>query len=651
MSLGADKEYLSVHSYSTGGIETEVNKMLGKYKMVALCTARIHDDVNHDFIVAFNKKLTEMGCRLLVFTTCSDLYWSSPSEQGERSIFELINYDILDALVIFSERIKNDEVIDDIISRAAQKNIPVISIGGNHKGCANISFDYETGFEKTVRHMIDDHGYTDCHFVAGLKNNEFSDNRIKVFRKVMAEHGITVTEDMISYGEFWSRPTIAVAEELLKRPKLPEAIICANDTMAVTVCSVFRNHGVNVPEDVKVSGFDGIREILYSIPKITSCGCDYGELAARIAKLIDQKFHGKDICGEHFVVPSLIISESCGCPDEQTFDVTEYLNEVGNIFYRYQEEERAFVEIAAKAQNSGTLDKLAACFFNEYIYDTCCMLTDDCVNETVEPHTKPSGAPFGGKMHLLFDTNTHQPEPIINFSADELVPDLAGRMIHLHPIIFVALNFLDVPMGYVCFQHHDYNRENYIRIPQVVMGLNNSIGGFKSIRYQQYLITRIEKMYQLDALTGLYNRGGFLVRYKEFLEKLDENASISVVLSDLDGLKPINDTYGHDEGDNAISTAAAVLKYACPENALCVRIGGDEMLAVYEGCEDGSVKQRIIEQLAVYNGCSGKPYEVSASVGIYISPPGESRDFEELLKKSDELMYMDKSKKKNRRRK
>lgn len=624
--------------------------MLGKYKIIGLCTARIHDDVNHDFITALNTKLTEMGCRLLVFTTCSDLYWKSPSEQGERSIFELINYDMLDALVVFSERIKSDEAIDDIISKALENNVPVISIGGNHKDCANISFDYEKGFEKTVRHMIDDHGCTDCHFVAGMRNNDFSDNRIKVFRKIMAEHGVTVTEDMISYGEFWSRPTIAVAEELLKRPKLPEAIICANDTMAVTVCSVFRNHGVNVPEDVKVSGFDGIREILYSIPKITSCGCDYSELAARISELISAKFDGKDICGEHFVVPSLIISESCGCPDGQTFDVTEYLNEVGNILYRYQEEERAFVEIAAKAQNSGTLDKLAGCFFNEYIYDTCCVLTDDCVNETVEPHTKPTGAPFGEKAFLLFDTNTHQPEPMISFDVNELIPDLIDRMDqHSDPIIFAALNFLDVPMGYVSFHHHNYNRENYIRIPQVVMGLNNSIGGFKSIRYQQYLITRIEKMYQLDALTGLYNRGGFLVRYREFLDNLDENASISVVLSDLDGLKPINDTYGHDEGDNAISTAAAVLKYACPENALCVRIGGDEMLAVYEGCEDGSVKQRIADQLAVYNGCSGKPYEVSASVGIYISPPGESRDFEELLKKSDELMYMDKSKKKNRR--
>lgn len=623
--------------------------MLGKYKIIALCTARIHDDDNHDFITALNSKLVELGCRLLVFTTCSDLYWDNPSEQGERTIFELINYDILDALVVFSERIKNDETVEAIISKGIEKNVPVISIGGKREGCANISFDYEKGFEKTVRHMIDDHGYTDCHFIAGMRNNEFSDNRINVFRKVMAEHGVAVTDDMISYGEFWSRPTEAVTEELLKRPKLPEAIICANDTMAVTVCSVLRHHGVKVPDNVKVSGFDGIREIMYSIPKTTSCGCDYGELAAKIVEIISDKFDGKSICGNYFVVPSLIISESCGCPDEQTFDVTEYLNEVGNIFYLYQEEERAFVDIAARAQNSGTLEKLTSCFFNEYIYDTDCVLTDDCVNETVEPHTKPTGAPFGEKLSLLFETDTLQPQPIINFSAGELLPHLEDKLHSPFPMIFAALNFLDVPMGYVCFHHHDTQRERFIRIPQVVMGLNNAIGGFKNIRYQQYLITRIEKMYQLDALTGLYNRGGFLVRYKEFLDKLDKNASISVVLADLDGLKPINDTYGHDEGDNAISTVAAVLKYACPENALCVRIGGDEMLAVYEGCEDGSVKARITEQIAVYNSCSGKPYEVSTSVGIYVSPPGESRDFETLLKKSDELMYLDKSKKKHRR--
>ena len=82
-------------------------------------------------------------------------------------------------------------------------------------------------------------------------------------------------------------------------------------------------------------------------------------------------------------------------------------------------------------------------------------------------------------------------------------------------------------------------------------------------------------------------------------------------------------------------------------DGVMMRCGDNVSLSVR--CEDGSVKKRIMEQLAVYNSCSGKPYEVSASVGIYISPPGESRDFEELLKKSDELMYMVKSNKKNRR--
>lgn len=128
-------------------------------------------------------------------------------------------------------------------------------------------------------------------------------------------------------------------------------------------------------------------------------------------------------------------------------------------------------------------------------------------------------------------------------------------------------------------------------------------------------------------------------------EKISEG--ITIVLADLDGLKKINDNYGHGEGDHAIHTVAQALKNACPKNAVCARFGGDEMLAIFdEEYDPDLIKKDITAYLDSYNSTSGKPYVVAASVGIYKAERGSCLDIEELMKRADELMYAEKLAKK-----
>ena len=204
--------------------------MLFGQHIVALCIPRIHDSTNHEFITSLNKHLIERDCRLLVYSTPSELYLNSVDEQGEKSVFELINYNITDAIIIHDEAIKNKEVVNELISKAHQYNIPVITIGGEHDGCTSVKFDYSTGFESVVRHVLRDHHVTDFHFIAGIRNNIFSEERIQVVRKVAQEFNVPFSDEDVSYGEFWSKPTEEALEALFtRRRRLPRAIICAND--------------------------------------------------------------------------------------------------------------------------------------------------------------------------------------------------------------------------------------------------------------------------------------------------------------------------------------------------------------------------------------------------------------------------------------
>ena len=168
------------------------------------------------------------------------------------------------------------------------------------------------------------------------------------------------------------------------------------------------------------------------------------------------------------------------------------------------------------------------------------------------------------------------------------------------------------------------------------------------MQYQNFLKKQIEEMYQLDALTGLYNRNRFMREYDRLLDELEgEEKRVSVMLADLDSLKYINDNFGHGEGDIAIHTVAQALKNACPERAICARFGGDELIAVCTGMVDpGEIDRKMEEFLAQYNRNAGKPYTVAASLGVYVTESTEDTTFEELLRKTDSLMYMNKTKRK-----
>ncbi len=134
--------------------------------------------------------------------------------------------------------------------------------------------------------MIEDHKVQKPHFMAGHKNNVFSNERIEVFKKVLAENNMPFDESMISYGDFWAFPCRAATAELLKRKELPDSIICANDIMAINVCDVLKEAGIKVPDDILVSGFDGLDEAFISSPGITTAICDNGELAHTVLSLI-----------------------------------------------------------------------------------------------------------------------------------------------------------------------------------------------------------------------------------------------------------------------------------------------------------------------------------------------------------------------------
>lgn len=150
-------------------------------------------------------------------------------------------------------------------------------------------------------------------------------------------------------------------------------------------------------------------------------------------------------------------------------------------------------------------------------------------------------------------------------------------------------------------------------------------------------------MYITDSFTGLYNRYGFEKHFPNMIQQAKKGKNcISSVICDLDRLKYINDSFGHNEGDNAIKVAADALKCSVPDNAICMRFGGDEMTTFFIGECSNNISNSMENYFKSYNSNSNKNYTVHASIGIFTTYDENQMTYETLLKKADEILYVNK---------
>lgn len=619
--------------------------MIGNKKIIAVCVARIQDDANNDYISALNNVASTAGYNVFVYNTSAVLEEDTRCSDAQLYVYNLMDYSIIDAVVICEEAIKNQQVIHAIIDSAKQHNVPVIIIGERYEGCINIKFDQETGFYQTVCHMIEEHHLTKLHFMAGMKGNSFSEHRKGVFRQALENHGLTFDESLVSYGDFWSGPAEQATEAIVASGNLPEAIICANDKMAIAVCGVLNKYGIKIPEQVAVTGFDGIPEINFSSPRITSASCEAADIAAKTLEVLNSLEQYKNKTESFFVPARLVLAESCGCKKKEPVDASRHLNTINDRFYLFQDESLKLSEITANIQRCENLDQVVGQLRSRIFYDMCCVVEKECLEDVVNPmeYDAEQQKASDREMVLLFDSNHYDDFRPYAFSLKRVVPSLEYCLENNRVIVFTALQYMGVPMGYVSFYFNYLDHTQGSRITQMVNALNNAIGGYRNTKYKNFLMRQIEEMYRIDSLTGLYNRRGFASAYQRLLASGRANRQLTIILADLDRLKYINDTFGHKEGDFAIRAVALALKAVCPDDSLFTRFGGDEMLAVCCGkFEPQDIRAAFAKHFTEFNENSNKPYDVAASIGIYITGENDVLSFEELIEKSDRLMYEEK---------
>jgi DNA-binding LacI/PurR family transcriptional regulator len=203
------------------------------------------------------------------------------------------------------------QYIDRIKNRS---HCPVVSVRSELEGVYNIVVDDNTVLDEIIRHFITKHGFTRINFLSGPKGSVDAERRLDNYRRVLQEFNIPVEDDRIYYGDFWKQEGIAAVNHWLDSDlEYPQAIICANDHMAVTVCRALAARGISVPDQIAVTGCDDLEDAAEFSPSITTARMPIFEMGVEAVNKIHKHNLGIAQPQYTYMKTVTVYRSSCGC--------------------------------------------------------------------------------------------------------------------------------------------------------------------------------------------------------------------------------------------------------------------------------------------------------------------------------------------------
>ncbi len=256
----------------------------------------------------------ELNYDVAVFSTFNKDKLSDPWHEGDANIFSMINYSVLDGIIFVPDTLQVGGIAERV-ERDIKKKFgkPVVSVDIATEGFKNIFTDDVQNIKMLVSHLIEVHRLTDIAFMTGIKGHPHATNRLNGYFEAMIEHNLPIDRSRVFYGDFWYNKGEEVVQALLDddRP-MPQAIACASDTMAVSICEALKNHGFRIPEDVAVTGYDSIEAGVNYVPSISSSEIPAENTGIRAVRLMHSLITGTkfndDPCSAE-----ICIAQSCGC--------------------------------------------------------------------------------------------------------------------------------------------------------------------------------------------------------------------------------------------------------------------------------------------------------------------------------------------------
>jgi len=616
-------------------------------KKIALLQGEVTGKFQEVIMRAIQTRANELGYDVVAFCAYGSYNDDALFGEGEKSTAYILDYSQFDGVIVGEDLFDVEGMADEVYNVLRESaECPVVYMRTRREGFFSILVEnYET-IKTMTNHFIKVHGFTDICYMSGKKGLLDATERLKGFLDAMKDASLEVSENDIFYGDYWREKGKAAVDHFMRnRTKYPQAIICANDYMALSICEELRTRGVKVPEDVCVSGFDYVEEARLYQPSITSFEVDFEKMGIESVNIIDDVNMGIHRDEITWMSPDLRLQKSCGCGEQLVFDKIAEMSEesynqiftmknvmLSNIEYQDAFEERDYFEVASRYFHIFRCDKAYVCVCDP----------DEEGYMDVENESRYTNIMI---LKRVFKRGEDAEEMNIPFNRGTLLPEpyLSGDT---QNFLVFSLHFKNQVFGYVVAEFPEskwFDIYSQAYLLSLATAMKHS-----AVQSEMSSLEEIKDLYQKDTLTGLYNRRGFDKFSREKFEEAKRAGSeLTIVSLDMDGLKYINDNFGHTEGDKAINSLADAIRTSLMDGDFAARVGGDEFVVFL--CNDIENRaQKFLEDFdaVTKNKNADNPlYPVSASVGMCSILENPDYSLLACIQKADFEMYENKRRK------
>lgn len=564
---------------------------------------------------------------------------------GEYNIFNLTDMTGYDGILLDVTNITDDSVLSMLVDRAKESGLPVVSLGKYIEGLYYAGIDNEQTMIHLMEHLYYIHGCKRFVFAGGPKDNWDNYERENAYKNFVIGKGLLIDDNPIWNNKYTFQAGEQYFERWRKsRTPLPDVFVCGNDNIATGLITRAKKYGYEVPRDFLVTGFDNIEQSQYFTPHLTTVEQKRERISSAAMEILFDLWRGKPANKKVLIDNSCVFSQSCGCETEDRVDYPEYVAQsiVGTSKKNQLEDDLAYFQYKLTSANSfQRIFDITAQYILKQECDGFAVVLNQRLFD-LEPFERFSsyGYDFDKLKLCLHTVNGKEiydgPDTITSIS--DIATDECGGHFMFSPIHYQEKNlgFVMLHNGNILFDNPYFcNLLNYFT--QALIRVYHS----QALKYEN---NKLDHLYKHDQLTGAFNRIAFREIAEKYIFCLHE-AGIPCALSfvDADYFKKINDTLGHDKGDEVLIKIAQTLQECCPNNGNVFRYGGDEFVVLF-----GLTQQTNIDDYVSHVTQNLMNDNISVSIGYICTLPGTPINLDELLREADLRMYEIKKERKSR---
>ena len=592
---------------------------------------------------------------------------------GEYNIYNLPDLNEFDGIILDLFNVSDEEsgwygieATRKMIEKAKESKKPVITIGNRLEGFYHVGIDNYPAMKALFAHIYEEHQCRRFWFFMGPADNPENRQRVKAVQDYLAEHDGRDFSEYFYFHNFESETGRNGFNLFLEKYKeLPEAIICANDRIAVGAIAQARSYGYRIPEDFLITGFDNQMMAVYSTPGLTTVDQNWDAPGRKCIDMFCDIWDGKEVPVDNYVETSLILRDSCGCMPDELVDRYALLND--RIFQDMDMElfDAQLDSLEYGLLNCDNLREVGEVFIKSFSFLNCKALSL-VLCEKYEHYDIKEFARGGIRLDPDFDRAANfivhgYPEDMrLVFVCRDGKLTMEQRLIHgLFPtfesektedFLLMPIHFRKYTVGYLVIEDSGYVLKHALimrAINTLTIAIENLYTKSKLRSYNREL----SKVSVIDAMTGFYNRLGLQqVAVRLFDEYKQKKKNLAILFVDMDRLKYMNDCYGHKCGDLAILSICGAIRKNCSfEDTVTVRMGGDEFLLILRETDEEQIQallERIRNTVPEMDEIRKLPYAPTVSVGYVLTDMDSEKTLDDYIREADAIMYKEKRGKK-----